>query len=275
MDCIKNIVKRLRRLGVFHRLGYVRVWCQSRLFPPPPKGSFPPVWMAARKPHGLVAIGGTLTEETLLEAYSKGIYPFYDKHPIEWLSCNPRMVLFLEKMKLKKGLRPLLQSGCYNVTFDTAFEEVVHGCSQREWTWLVPERIGLAISLHQRGIAHSVEVWNRDGDLVGGLFGVDMGRMFISESAFSVENNAMKVACAYLNCHLQYWGYILNDVQAYGEHFRRMGYEEIPRNEYIRMLPRLVTAGKRAGRWTVDGRLAVGRWIPSQPGTQLTDQASR
>jgi len=177
--------------------------------------------------------------------------------------------LFLEKMKLKKGLRPLIQSRRYSVTFDTAFEDVVKQCSNREWTWLVPERVEVALSLHKRGVAHSVEVWNEAGDLVGGLFGVDMGRMFISESAFSTENNTMKVACAYLNCHLQHWGFILNDVQAYGEHFHRMGYEEIPRKKYIGMLPQLTSGKKKTGSWSVDERLDVGNWIPSNPGSQL------
>ncbi len=268
MGLIGKIVSNLRKLGVFHKLGYGRVWFQSKLFPPPPKGSFLPVWMAPWKPHGLMAVGGKLTEETLLDAYSKGIYPFYDEHPIEWLSCNPRMVLFLEKMKLKKGLRPLIQSGHYKVAFDTAFEEVVRNCSNRGWTWLVEERIEISLSLHRRGLAHSVEVWNRNGCLVGGLFGVDMGRLFISESAFSTEDNAMKVACAYLNCHLQHWGYLLNDIQASAEHFRRLGYEEIPRKEYIGMLPGLVAGERRMGKWAVDGTLDVGGWIPSSPGSQ-------
>ncbi len=260
----------MRRFGIFHKLGYGRVWVQSKLFPLPPKGKFPPAWTAAIKPHGLVALGGELTEETLLTAYAQGLYPFYDKHPIEWLSCNPRMILFFEKMKLKKGLRPLIKSNRYRVTFDTAFDQVVSGCRNREWTWLVPERVDLAISMHKHGLAHSVEVWNAEGELVGGLFGVDMGRLFISESAFSSENNTMKIACAYLNCHLQHWGYLLNDVQAYGEHFHRMGYEEIPRNTYIKQLPDLISVEKRLGKWEVDDQLNVGQWIPSKPGSQLS-----
>ena len=261
---------RLRKLGVLHKIGYAQVWVQSKLFPPPPKGRFPPVWMSPPKPHGLVAIGGSMTPESLLCAYSKGIYPLYDSSPIEWLSCDPRMILHLENMKLKKGLRPLLKSGRYKVTFNTDFEGVVKACSEREWTWLVPERISAAVSLNQRGIAHSVEVWNQDGELVGGIFGIEVGRMFISESAFSKENNTMKVACAYLNCHLQHWGFAVNDVQAYAEHFRRLGYEEISRREYIKLLKELNTPpDKIIGKWAVDSNLVVGSWIPTEPGSQL------
>ncbi len=253
-----------------------QVWYQSKIFPPPPKGTFPPLWLSYKKPFsGLLAYGGELTDESLLLAYSKGIYPFYSEPPVEWFSCDPRMVLFLEKMKLKKGLRPLIQSGKYKVTFDTAFEEVVRACSvgeeRDEWTWIIPERIAVAVSLHEKGQGHSVEVWNQKGELVGGLFGMDMGKMFISESAFHLEPNASKVAVAYLNCHLQHWGFVINDIQWFWEHFRRMGYENIPRKQYIKLLKTVITREKRLGKWTVDENLDVGGWIPSQPGSQISN----
>jgi leucyl/phenylalanyl-tRNA--protein transferase len=255
-------------------LVHVQVWCQSQIFPPPPKGKFPPIWLSYRIPfYGLLAYGGELTDETLLFAYSKGIYPFYGERPIEWCSCNPRMVLFLEKMKLKKGLRPLIKSGKYKVTFDTAFEEVVRACAvgeeRDEETWIIPERIEVALSLHRKGQGHSVEVWNQEGELVGGLFGMDMGKLFISESAFHREPNASKVAVAYLNCHLQHWGFVLNDIQWFWEHYRRMGYEDIPRKQYMKLLKTVVTKEKRLGKWSVDENLDVGNWIPSQPGSQV------
>ncbi|WP_372846427.1 leucyl/phenylalanyl-tRNA--protein transferase [Pontiella sp.] len=251
-----------------------QVFYQSKLFRPPPYGRFPPIWMGYKKPfYGLLAYGGELTPETLLYAYSKGIYPFYETPPIEWCSCDPRMVLFLEKMKLKKGLRPLIKSGKYKVTFDTAFEQVVRACGtgdDREGcTWIIPERIEVALELHRRGQNHSIEVWNEAGELVGGLFGMDMGKLFISESAFHREPNAGKVAVAYLNCHLQHWGYVLNDIQWFWEHFRRMGYEDIPRKQYLRLIKTLVTEPTRIGTWSVDESLDVGNWIPSQPGSQV------
>lgn len=266
---LKKIYQKIRRLGIPTRLGYAWIWGLCKIFPPPPKGNAPPIWLSPPFPHGLVAIGGLVTPESLLQAYSKGFYPFYDAHPVDWYSCDPRMVLFLERMSLKKGLRPVLKSGRYRVTFDTAFARVVEICSARSWTWLIPERIEVALKLHEQGHAHSVEVWNQEGDLVGGLFGVDMGRMFLSESAFSHEKDAMRVAVSFLNCHLQHWGYVLNDVQAFQEHFRRMGYEEISRRRYIKLLPTVVSENKRLGKWSVDPQLNVGNWIPSEPGSQL------
>ena len=278
---VKRIYRRIRGWGLFHKLicwlVETQVWYQSKIFPAPPKGTFPPIWLSYKKPHsGLLAYGGDLTDDTLLLAYSKGIYPFYSEKPIDWFSCDPRMVLFLEKMKLKKGLRPLIKSGKYKVTFDTAFEEVVRACSvgeeRDEWTWIIPERIAVAVSLHEKGQGHSVEVWNQQGELVGGLFGMDMGKMFISESAFHRESNAGKVAVAYLNCHLQHWGYVINDIQWFWEYYRRMGYEDIPRKQYLTLLKTVITEDKRLGKWMVDTNLDVGNWIPAQPGSQIRKQ---
>lgn len=282
MGGLSKGIARLQKLQLRYKAGCARVWCQSKLFPPPPKGTFPPAWMAVKsayppvwrtddRPHGLVAIGGVLTEESLLTAYSKGVHPFCDLRPIRWVAFNPRMVLFPEKAKLGKGIRTLIRSGRFVVTFDTAFEAVLYECSQRSWTWLVNERIDVAVSLHRRGQAHSVEVWNRDGKLVAGLFGVGMGRVFIGESAFSAESNAMKVAFAYLNCHLQHWGYALHDAQAFAEHLRLMGFEEIPRRDYVRLLRKMVGQEIKAGPWSVDQRLDVGAWNPSEPGSQLKE----
>ncbi|QBG48752.1 leucyl/phenylalanyl-tRNA--protein transferase [Verrucomicrobia bacterium S94] len=270
----KRLDKHPRLRKLYEQLVEAQVFYQSKIFRPPPKGKFPPIWMSYREPFcGLLAYGGEMTADSLLYAYSKGIYPLYDKHPIEWYSCDPRMVLFLEKMKLKKGLRPLIKSGKYTVTFDTAFERVVHECGKGgdrdEWTWIIPERIAVALELHEKGRNHSVEVWNADGDLVGGLFGMDMGKMFLSESAFHHEPNASKVAVAVLNCHLQHWGFVMNDIQWFWEHYRRLGYENISRKEYLSRLKTLVTEPERLGKWTVDERLDVGNWVPSEPGSQV------
>lgn len=278
LNQLKKCYRDIREEGFWYWLHCLlvdaQVWYQSKIFPPPPKGKFPPIWLSHKKPfYGLLAYGGEVTDDTLLFAYSKGIYPFYNERPVEWCSCDPRMVLFLEKMKLKKGLRPLIKSGKYKVTFDTAFEQVVRACGEGEdrdgETWIIPERIAVAVSLHEKGQGHSVEVWNQEGELVGGLFGMDMGRLFISESAFHREPNASKVAVAYLNCHLQHWGFAINDIQWFWEHFRRMGYENIPRKQYLKLLKTVVTDEKQLGKWAVDEGLDVGNWIPSQPGSQL------
>ncbi len=269
MVFLHRIVRLLHRLKVRHRLGYCRVWCQSLLIPPPPGGRFPPVCLAAKRPWGLLSVGGVMTPDTLLEAYSRGIYSFYDEHPVKWFSCNPRMVLYPERMRIEKGWRKLARGGRYRVTFDTVYEEVVRRCSERKWTWLIPERIEVAIELHRRGRAHSVEVWDREGRLVGGKIGVDMGRLYIGESSFSIEKNVIHVANIHLVCHLQHWGYALLDAQAYGKHLHMEGYEEIPRKEYIRMLPDLVDIHVNTGPWKADENLDVGAWNPALPGSQL------
>ncbi|RKX47332.1 MAG: leucyl/phenylalanyl-tRNA--protein transferase [Verrucomicrobia bacterium] len=280
MDFVRKIRHQLQWLWKHGQSGYGRVWLQSRLFPPPPTGRFPPLWMASvrafppllkmdERPHALLAIGGSLTEDTLLAAYLKGIYPVLYEHPVKWIVFNPRMVLFLEKMKLEKRLRRLIRSGRYHVTFDSAFEEVARECSNRKWTWLVPERINVAVALHKRGQAHSVEVWNRDGKLVGGLFGLEMGRMFLSESAFHHESNVGKVADAYLNCHLQHWGYEVHDAQVYSPYLEAMGFEEIPCKEYVHKLQELMRPNVRSAPWRVDERLDVAGWNPSLPGSQI------
>lgn len=268
MGLIQKGAQLLRRYQMLHKLGYARIWCCSKLYPPPPRGKFPPVWLAVSRPWGLLAVGGVLTEDTLLEAFSKGIYPLYDKHPVKWFSCNPRMVLFLEKLKLEKNVQRLMRDGRFRITFDTAFEEVVRACSDRAWTWLIPERISVAVAMHERGQAHSVEAWNRDGELVGGAFGTDMGRIFIGESVFHRESNAGKVAHACLYSHLRHWGYKMVDIQAYSRHHEKMGFEEIPRQEYIHRLRELAGVDIRYGKWVVDERLDVGRWNPSMPGSQ-------
>ncbi len=266
------------------KLGYLRVRCQSLLFPLS-RGVFPPLWLSVHsafppewktddRPHGLLAVGGSLNEGALLSAYSKGIHPLCDRHPVRWVVFNPRMVLFPGHTKLRRRLRTLIRSGSYRVTFDTAFEEVINRCSDRKYTWLVPERIDAAIALNEKGQAHSVEVWNRDGQLVGGLVGVDMGRVFIAESAFSAEPNTMKISIVYLACHLQHWGYELLDGQAHSDHLELLGFEEIPRRQYVDMLRKLAGRNIRYGKWSVDGELDVGAWKPSIAGGQTPQIAT-
>jgi len=280
LDVLRKNLDRVRRPRIRARLGVARVGLQSRLFPPPPNGRFLPVWLASRhafppvlkaddRPHALLATGGKLTAETLLSAYARGIYPICNGPQIKWIVFNPRMVLFLERTRLEKNFRRILRSDQFRVSFDSAFEEVVRACSEREWTWLVPARVQVAVALHKQGRAHSVEVWNRDGDLVGGVFGVDMGRIFISESSFHRESNAGKVANAYLNCHLQHWGYILRDGQAYTPHLEWMGFEEMACREYVGRLKELTRPPFHCGPWAVDDQLDVAAWKPAMPGSQV------
>ncbi len=270
----KRVLRFARTGQLRFKLGYAKVKLASRLFPPE-KGRLPPMWLASTwafppllntndRPHALLAIGGRLTPDSLLDAYYKGVYPVCES-PVKWVAFNPRMVLFLEKTKIEKRFRRYTRTGRYRVTFDTAFEEIV----QRAWAWLVPERIDVAVALHKRGQAHSVEVWNQKNELVGGVFGVDLGRVFSAESIFHRESNAGKWADMYLLCHLQHWGYELCDAQEYTAHMALLGFEEIPRRDYLNLLKKWSTPEVRLGPWKVDESLDVSSWDPAVPGSQV------
>ena len=248
-----GMIKRLRRWGPRHKLGYAWVRVRSRLYRLPPAGSFPPAERAAKRPAGLVAIGGEITADTLLEAYRNGIYPLYFKPPVLWWSNDPRAVLFIERFKIGRRLRALLRRNLFRITFDQAFEEVVKGCADREQTWITPELAAAAVELHRRGFAHSAEAWLPDGTLAGGLYGIALGKAFITESAFYVENNASKVAEVVLNCHLYQWGFVINDMQTLSEYAKSIGCVEIDRSEYVRMLAEFRDAEGRPGSWGAEG----------------------
>jgi len=264
-----NLCRRIRSLRLQDFLYDIQVRLQSRLFPPPPKGTLPPLWLTTRKPpYGLLARGGKLSADALLLAYSKGVFAFNDGKVVNWWSCDPRMVLFPERMKFKK-FRSQLWSNQFTVTFDTVFNKVVNACAERKKTWLSAERIAIWNTPHERGHAHSVEVWNKEHQLVGGIFGIDMGKVFISGSSFHKESNASKIGLVHLVCHLQHWGYLIYDIGSFQEYCRRMGFESIPRKEYLKILKEGLTGKKQLGKWNVDPRLNVAAWKPAEPNSQL------
>lgn len=247
----------------------LQVGIQSRLFPPPPTGTFPPLWLTTRKPpYGLLARGGELSAESLLMAYEKGIFGFHDNKTVNWWSCDPRMVLFPGKMVFNRRFRQQLRSDRFSVTFDTAFNELVQSCAGREKTWLTDERIDICNQLHELGHAHSVEVRNKENQLVGGVFGVDLGRIFIGESSFHSEPSASKVAITYLACHLQHRKYLLFDIGSYQAYCESLGFENIPRSEYLKILKASVDKDRKPGKWQIDPSLNVAAWIPGEPGSQ-------
>lgn len=270
MGNAKKLYRRIRGLRPQDFLYDAQVWLQSRIFPPPPKGSLPPLWLTTRKPpYGLLAKGGALSADAVLLAYSKGVFPFNDKGTVNWWSCDPRMVLFPDRMKFNRRFRTLLRSGRFTVSFDTVFDEVVNACAEREKTWLTPERIAICNTLHEKGHAHSVEVWNKEGQLVGGEFGTNMGQVFIGESSFHREPSAGKVGLVHLNCHLQHWGYLMFDIGGYQSYCEPLGFETIPRKEYLKLLKKGTAGNKRLGKWKTDGRLNAAAWKPAEPGSQV------
>ena len=206
--------------------------------------SFPPVTQALRAPNGLLAAGGDLSSTRLLEAYRHGIFPWFsESEPILWWSPDPRMVLRPAEFKLSHSLRKTLHKGNHEVRIDSAFERVMRACAApragANGTWIHEEMIAAYCELHRMGYAHSVETW-KDGELVGGLYGMALGRMFYGESMFSRKTDASKIALAHLCAQLARWNFGMIDCQMNTPHLSSLGAREIPRKEFIARLLDLI-----------------------------------
>ena len=211
---------------------------------------FPPLNKALREPNGLLAAGGDLRPERLIQAYRHGCFPwFQDGQPILWWSPDPRTVLLPDELHVSRSLAKVLRQGRYQVSFDQAFAEVIRACaaprSYAAETWITSPMQDAYLELHKSGIAHSVEVW-RDGELVGGLYGLAMGQLFFGESMFSRADNASKVGFATLVERLKAWGFVLIDCQMPTEHLLSLGARTISRDEFARYLSRHLDQPNRA-----------------------------
>lgn len=210
-------------------------------------------------PSGLLGVGGDLTPERLLEAYRTGIFPWYSQgQPILWWSPDPRMVLFVDELKVGRSLRKRLRQRPFRLTMDTAFDDVVDACSSvprpgQDGTWITPAIRDGYHALHELGHAHSVEAWDADDTLVGGLYGVAVGRTFAGESMFAAADDASKVAFVALVRQLKRWGTPLVDCQMHTPHLERFGAREIPRDDFLSRLETLTTAPMHIGPWQFDG----------------------
>ena len=200
---------------------------------------FPPVSHA--NSDGILAIGGDLSPKRLQLAYRSGIFPWFNEgEPIIWWSPNPRMVLFLDDLVVSKSMRNILNRNIFKVTFNQNFRDVISNCQQvkrdgQSGTWITNNMIEAYCKLHELGIAKSVEVWQND-QLVGGLYGVDLGHIFCGESMFSLVSNASKVAFISLVNQLKEKNYQLLDCQVYNEHLESLGCVEIERDEFMAIL---------------------------------------
>ena len=202
---------------------------------------FPAVETAS--PEGILAFGGDLSPERLLLAYQSGIFPWFEAgEPILWWSPNPRMVLFLDELKVSKSMRHILNRNIFKVTFNQEFKAVISNCQNvkrdgQNGTWITNEMIEAYCKLHELGIAKSVEVW-KDDKLVGGLYGIDLGHVFCGESMFSLVSNASKVAFISLVNQLKSEKYQILDCQVYNEHLESLGCREINRDDFIKIIKR-------------------------------------
>jgi leucyl/phenylalanyl-tRNA--protein transferase len=213
--------------------------------------AFPPVEKALRDPNGLLAAGGELSVRRLLEAYRHGIFPWYSGgEPPLWWSPDPRMVLFCDELKVPRSLAKNLRNKGYELRVDSAFPQVLKGCSSREQTWLGREMQGAYLALHEAGYAHSFETWH-EGDLVGGLYGVAIGRMFYGESMFSRATDASKVALVRLVAFLKARGFPLIDCQVDTPLLASLGAREIPRRTFLRRVATLVNYAEPPRKWSL------------------------
>ncbi len=213
------------------------IWLDEQLW-------FPDTEQALDDPDGLLAVGGDLSPERLLLAYQMGIFPWYDDpQPILWWSPNPRFVLLPDQLHVSRKLEKTLRRELFDITLDQHFPEVIRNCAASrngvEGTWITNSMENAYNELYRRGHAHSVEVW-QDNDLVGGLYGVAIGKVFFGESMFSQVSNASKVGFVHFVRQLQHWGFRLIDCQIESEHLSRFGANRLPRTEFNRLLERWV-----------------------------------
>jgi leucyl/phenylalanyl-tRNA--protein transferase len=211
---------------------------------------FPPVERALKNPNGLLAAGGELSLERLLEAYRRGVFPWYSgAEPVLWWSPDPRMVLYCDELKVPRSLAKSARNKGYQVRVDSAFAQVLDGCADRPQTWLGADMKRAYLRLHRAGYAHSFETW-LDGELVGGLYGVAIGRMFYGESMFSRATDASKVALVALVAELRAREFPLIDCQMHTPLLASLGARDIPRKAFLRALTGLVNYPASPARWS-------------------------
>lgn len=213
---------------------------------------FPPVDKADE--HGILAIGGDLSAERLILAYSSGIFPWFNEDdPIIWWSPDPRFVMYPHALKVSKSMNQLLKKQVFNITFDTSFRSVITACQVvrrhgQSGTWITEDMLEAYCVLHELGYAHSIEAW-QNGELVGGLYGVSLGRAFFGESMFAKVSNASKAAYITLIQKLEKLNFQLIDCQVYTEHLESLGAVSIPRSLFIEQVNKALAEETIKGSW--------------------------
>jgi leucyl/phenylalanyl-tRNA--protein transferase len=216
---------------------------------------FPPTCQALADPNGLLAVGGDLSAERLLSAYRRGIFPWYEApQPVLWWTPDPRSVLVPDELHVSRSLRRTLRTNKFTVNVDRAFSAVMQACAQpRDYatgTWIDPAMVAAYTGLHDAGYAHSVEVTDQSGALVGGLYGVALGRVFFGESMFSTQADASKTALVALTAILREAGFTLIDCQVESEHMNSLGARNISRLDFEQRLEQTVNDATDAAIWT-------------------------
>lgn len=229
------------------------------LDPAQPNESFPSSNEALEAPNGLLAAGGDLSIPRLLNAYRQGIFPWYSPgEPILWWSPNPRTVIIPGHAHVSRRLQRTIRQQRWALTFDSDFEAVIKGCAAPRddefGTWLSPEMILAYCAMHRAGHAHSIELW-QDGNLVGGLYGICIGKIFFGESMFSRVTNASKIILVQLSEQLKRWNFDLLDCQVASDHLMRMGAQQLPREQFLDLVNRQDEQGaasQQTPQWKFD-----------------------
>ena len=221
---------------------------------------FPPVEQALQDPNGLLAAGDELTTRRLLQAYERGIFPWFGEgDPVLWWSPDPRMVLATDAMRVTRSLRKTIRAGRFRVSADTAFASVIAACAEprpdQDGTWITGAVFDAYCTLATMGVAHSIEAWEGD-TLVGGLYGVALGRMFFGESMFARRSDASKVALVHLVRQLRRWNFPLIDCQMSTSHLASLGARTISRADFLSVVRRCVAAPPVLSPWRLDEDLA-------------------
>jgi leucyl/phenylalanyl-tRNA--protein transferase len=232
-----------------------------------------------RHPDGLAGICTDMSAPTLRAAYAKGLFPFAHVGPKKWWAPRQRMALFFAEFRIEKNLRRRMRQNDLLVTFDQDFDAVIRACAEKRpgrlhLTWVTPDVIKAYTAAFEAGLAHSVEVWDRSGQLVGGAYGISVGRVFFTESQFTRQRDASKVGFAVLNCHLQRWGYLLNDAKHQTNYLSQLGFKLIPRDAFNALLAKACAASGHPGRWAVDPSLDAAKWDPADAPGRLGNDAA-
>ena len=230
-------------------------------------GTLPDPDQALAHPDGLAGICTDLGVPTLMAAYAQGLFAFAHIGPQKWWAPCERMVCRPEDLHISKTARRLLRLNQFEVTFDTAFGAVIRACAEPRpgrpgLTWIRPDIIEAHEALHDAGYAHSVEVWDRAGNLVGGLYGVAVGKAFVTESMFARQADASKIGLITLSAHLQKWGFVMNDAKRDSGHLRSLGFALMPRAEFNALMAKASSEPRRPGNWAVDKSIDIFRWNP-------------
>jgi leucyl/phenylalanyl-tRNA--protein transferase len=217
------------------------------------RGYFPHATLV--REDGLLAVGGILETEVLLEAYSKGVFPWYSEgSPVLWWSPDPRMVLFPDEFKVSKSLMQTIRNRQFEVGMDTVFENVIRQCavqprSGQRGTWITPDMIEAYIRLHNEGYAHSVEIFS-SGELVGGLYGISLGTAFFGESMFHIVRDASKVALYHLVEFARRHDFQFIDAQQSTPHLKRLGAADVARKDFLALLDKSISMATLRGKWS-------------------------